>query len=563
MMRLALSSFALAVPATLALAAAAAVPSHAGSAPVTAQEAQAWREDLRVVATEVPRRQPFLYEGLTPTHLTPARWDSAVAALDARIPRLARHEILVGMEQIVALVGAGHTSINPFYDVKMGFRSYPLELYDFSDGVFVTRAAPEQAALVGARVVRIGTLPVEDARRRVETVFGHENEWFAKGAGMRYLMIPEVLGALGITPDMEHLSLGLERDGRTETVVVAPGGPVAGGRDPRGGEARAKWVGMRRPGVAPPLYLSHPETLRWVQYLPESRTLYVAYQSCAEHAPGPAIPGFFDHVFALADSLPVERFVIDVRDNLGGNSFHNRQLLLNLIRRPRLDRPGHLFVIIGRGTYSAAQNLVQDLERYTHATFVGEPTGSPTAFFGDHEPVTLPRSGVSLNIATLWWHEDPKDQRPYIAPRWYADVRSADYRDGVDPALRVIAERADQPTLGDRLRQALATGDSAAMAARLDENRRDPVNRFVTGEGEVNALGYSLLGAGQAAQAALVFRINARAFDQAATPHDSLGECYERLGYRAAAREQYRRALEIAPGLESAREALARLGDAP
>src|SRR5215470_9319505 len=122
-------------------------------------EVTAWREDLRTLATELPRRHPLLFEQLTPTRLTQARLDSAVAALDARIPLLARYEVIVGMEQIMALVGAGHTSINPFFDPSLGFRYYPLELHDFRDGLFVIRADSAHRALAGARIVRIGNLP--------------------------------------------------------------------------------------------------------------------------------------------------------------------------------------------------------------------------------------------------------------------------------------------------------------------------------------------------------------------------------------------------------------------
>ena len=41
------------------------------------------------------------------------------------------------------------------------------------------------------------------------------------------------------------------------------------------------------------------------------------------------------------------------------------------------ERFGRLLVLIGGSTFSAAQTLVNQLERYTDACFVGEPSGSP------------------------------------------------------------------------------------------------------------------------------------------------------------------------------------------
>lgn len=47
---------------------------------------------------------------------------------------------------------------------------------------------------------------------------------------------------------------------------------------------------------------------------------------------------------------------------------------------PRINWRGALFVIIGRNTFSAAQNSATLLDRHTHAVFVGEPTGSRPSF---------------------------------------------------------------------------------------------------------------------------------------------------------------------------------------
>lgn len=43
--------------------------------------------------------------------ITPAEVDAAIQRLRERIPKLARHEIIVEMARIVAMVGDGHTNI--------------------------------------------------------------------------------------------------------------------------------------------------------------------------------------------------------------------------------------------------------------------------------------------------------------------------------------------------------------------------------------------------------------------------------------------------------------------
>ena len=48
-----------------------------------------------------------------------------------------------------------------------------------------------------------------------------------------------------------------------------------------------------------------------------------------------------------------------------------------------------MFVIIGRRTFSACQNLVNELDNYTNAIFIGEPTAENINFYGDTRPGSL------------------------------------------------------------------------------------------------------------------------------------------------------------------------------
>ena len=90
---------------------------------------------------------------------------------------------------------------------------------------------------------------------------------------------------------------------------------------------------------------------------------------------------FSERLFRFIEDHDVERLVIDMRWNNGGNTFLGQTLLLGVIASEKINQPGRLFVIIGRRTYSAAQNMATYFERFTNATFVGEPTGSsPNSF---------------------------------------------------------------------------------------------------------------------------------------------------------------------------------------
>ena len=162
---------------------------------------------------------------------------------------------------------------------------------------------------------------------------------------------------------------------------------------------------------------------------------------------------FFPRVLQFASEHPVEKLVLDIRRNDGGNNFLNKPVLLGAIKS-KLDEHGKFFTIIGRQTFSAAMNLSNQLERFTQTTFVGEPTGQRVNFYGDPTTITAPNSKLKVSASTLWWQDqDPRDTRPYIAPQLAADPSFADYKAGRDPAMEAILNYKPEEPLTDVIRR--------------------------------------------------------------------------------------------------------------
>ena len=525
----------------------------AAGAPAAPSGIAAWRSDLALLRRELPTRHPAPF-----LNVTRARWDSAAAALDRRLPSLSRDLALVEFMRLVALLGDAHTSLDP--GPALGLRFYPLELYAFDDGLFIRRADSTHAGLVGAKVLRIGRATADEAIERVAPLIPHENEWWVRAWAPFMLTIPEVLAGSGLAGDVERLPLVIERDGRVDTVRVAPAGRIADqhGHGPTPIDMSG-WTSLRS-GPAPWWEQRPGEPLWWTFDAP-TRTLYACMRAVAP-SPGSATNrAQWDRMFALADSVTPARLVVDIRENGGGNGALNRYPIQQLLRRPALDRPDRLFVIIGRRTFSAAQQFANLLEAWTQATFVGEPTGQRPSQYGDHRPLALPASGMTVQISTVF-HQAPNefDQRLFVAPRLYTPLDSRSYRSGSDPALAAILSPDTTAPVMDVMTRALAAGDTAAAERALAAARERIVNRFRSFEREVNDLGYRLAANGQPEHAIQVFRINARAYPGSANTHDSLGEALLNSGYRDAAIAAYRRALEAEPGFPPSVQALQRLG---
>jgi len=380
-----------------------------------------WRDDLSALDAGLRREHRNLFH-----HLSPDAWRDAVRALHGRIPSLAGHEIAVELARLGAMIGDGHTALRLTDVPDLG--RCPLHLERFQDGIFVRAIAEEHGRLAGARLHAIDGVPVEEAWDAVRPVISRDNEWGVRAAAPDLLAMPAVLHAVGIAPDPDRARYEVAlRGGRRETIslrrVAGDGGPLVDARDG---------------AVAPPPWLRRSPEENGIELLADSRTLAFAYNRVRDGLDEP-LAALFDRLFVQIETEGVERLVIDLRLNHGGNNALNLPLVHHLVRSDRVNQWGKLFVVIGRRTFSAAMNLAVDLERHTRVLFVGEPTGSSPNHFGENAEIVLPHGGLRATAAALWWqHSLPYDDRPWIAPDLPAPLRSDDYAANRDPVLAAI-----------------------------------------------------------------------------------------------------------------------------
>ncbi len=530
-----------------------------GAAVISAAEAEKWREDLRFMAEEMPKRHRNLFHAMTRE-----QYETAVKSLNERIPSLTRNQIIVEFTRIVAMVGDGHTSIAGLMsDPRIGFRSYPLTLHFFKDGLFVMTADREHSQAVGARVLRIGNKSAEQAFDAIKgLVFhDHKNEFGLKASAPFVLVTPEVLHAVGLIEDMEKAQFVLEKDGKQMTVELKPVVRNTMGEHssvwdyikPQG------WVDARDAASAPtPLWLKNVRDLFWFEYLADSKTVYVQFNGVADKE-NETVADFSKRLFAFVEKNPVDRLILDLRWNGGGNNYLNKPLIVGLIKS-KVDERGKLFTIISRYTFSAAQNLVNELEKYTSTIFVGEPTGENVNFYGDAARIELPNSKLVVRASTLWWQNlDPRDRRLWTGPQIAAEMTSKDYVTNNDPALKAILNYSPKKELTEQLMDALSANDVQLAAKRFREFKDDPANTYLNTEATMNSFGYKLMGMKRLDQAIEIFKLNTEAYPQSSNVWDSLGEAYMNQGNKELAIKNYEKALALDPSNGNAATILKRL----
>jgi hypothetical protein len=255
--------------------------------------------------------------------------------------------------------------------------------------------------------------------------------------------------------------------------------------------------------------------------------------------------------------------VIDLRNNGGGNNGLNRDVIKGILKS-KIDERGRLFVITGRATFSAAQNLVSDFENWTNAIFVGEPTAGHPNHYGDARAITLPNSKISVRISTIHWQDvDPRDNRPWTAPEIAAPLTFEEYRKGIDPAMTAIVEYKPGSSLQDLIGAATMGKDISVFLREMGSFAGDPKHKYVDTEGAVNRLGYALLRSGRSADAVEVFKLNTRTHPNSANVYDSLGDALQAVGQKEEAIKAYNKALSIEPNYPSSLESLTKLRAQP
>ncbi len=400
-------------------------------------------------------------------------FEQRVSLLRARIPRLDRAQAILGLASIIALVGDAHTGFGLGTSPPISFHAFPIKVYQYSDGIFIQAAAPQYKGLVGDEIIAVGGVPMATVLQRLRSVVMATNEWTFRSQ-LAFQFKGEILHALGLSQSDDSATFEVRGpSGVSKVALKTIAQPFSVGYKP-GPPAGSDWIDAR--SAVAPLYLEHLDKFYWYEWLPAARTLYVQCNFIL-NADQESFTAFFTKVFALADATRIDKFVLDLRFNGGGDNMLLPVVVQSLVRRDSINAPGRLFVIIGRGTQSAAENLVNRLQRDTHATFVGEPTGERPNEFGDPWPFVLPNSHIEVHVASIQWEDiDPRDDRDWTGPDLAAELTSADYASNVDPAMNIIASATFAPI--DVALQPFLGGDIGSLHKAYLAYVDDPAHKF-------------------------------------------------------------------------------------
>ena len=376
-----------------------------------------WRRDIDFFMREAQRM-----------HVHPERpahsreFIDTIAAMKARVPTSTDMSIKLGLRRAVAMLRDGHSGMAP----DSAMRMLPIDVYLFSDGVYVVNGVGEASKYVGSRVVALGKKNIADVSSAASAYITRDNDSDLRARLPAALANTAILADIGAANADGTVDVTLEDKTGKRSVERMTGGAL---RRP---------LGLMSPTQAPkPFYLDRSRVY-WTRELPEARALYLNFNAVAQMDSLP-LPAFSRRLAEQLRNPSYSNLVVDVRLNGGGNTFLLPPLIQAIASFAASDTTRRVYVITSRHTYSAAQNFTGKLEWLLNPTFVGEPTGSAPNFTGESTGTVLPYSGIQMGISNrMHMNSDWEDKRVWIAPQIPVPLSSTEFFAGRDPALEAI-----------------------------------------------------------------------------------------------------------------------------
>lgn len=401
---------------------------------------------------------------------TRAAFVRGLDGLKARAAGLDRAQLTMEVARLVAIANNGHTKVITRLD-DTAFKSVPVRLGLFADGLFVVKTAGDNRDLLGAQILTVNGREGDALIASLRPFIGGPAT-LLRAHAPRLIVSPELLHAAGLGDSPERadfrfrLADGSEIDRTLSAVAHANAkidaywpvrdlSPVPPDRD------NADWTHVLGEPDAVPLYLSRPDQNYWHVLTENGKLLYLQINRMQDEGAEP-LGDYLSRVLQEIRRDGVKYVAVDLRFNRGGNYLLAADFARALPET--LPADGQVLILTGENTFSAAISVVSRLKYFSDGRGIqlGEPMGDRGQMWGEGGIAILPNSKIAVRYAT-GYHDWEKGCR--LAQITYCflpnyiygaapgpldpqvEVRPAfvDYAAGRDPVMAEVLKRMVNP----------------------------------------------------------------------------------------------------------------------
>jgi len=379
-----------------------------------------WTEDIDQLELELPQRHKNLF-----FRLEKKDFYEQIQNLKKDLVNLDNYMIYARIMAIVASIRDAHTTVT-----MSVAKVIPFEFYWFSEGIYLVDTFGENNDALNCRVTYLNGIPIDEVIQRLTSIVSCENKSFLRAQLPKYLPAVELLYGLEIIDEFEDVEITFELQNGiafTETVTTCEYSNLK--------RKIIKDVGVSQDYL--PLYRKNKSKNFWSFFIEEHNTLYFKYNSCRDMQ-DTTVEDFCVDLLHFINQEEVKKLVIDLRNNLGGDSTLLDPFIEELSKCKILNREGSIFVILGRETFSSALLNAYSLKNGTKAIFVGEATGGKPNCYGEVLYFDLKNSKLRIRYSTEYYKIIKDDKQLSFFPEVNFEVTIKDYLDKRDPCMDYI-----------------------------------------------------------------------------------------------------------------------------
>ncbi len=336
-------------------------------------------EDINFFMKELPNQHINLF-----SIISKEEFNTMTEQLIDQVDQLSNKQVFVELNKIIASVGDAHTSIN-YWD---GY-SYPLQFYVLDGKVYVVNAGKDFEDMLFSQVIKINDVDINKVIEQLKTLISHENESWVSAMLPNYLQSPVYMYGLGILQNETETVFTVQKDGEEGKYTV----PTL-----EYGES-TELVNTKEKDVLLGTYNKYYD----YEYLTQDRALYFEYNACAEME-DQSFADFNQEMMNRIENEEVDKIIIDLRSNSGGNSEILNPFTQRLNDYIKEKPEVKIYTLVGRNTFSSGMFAIYRIkEAAPEAVSVGEPTGGALDCYGEVKTMELPNTRIPISYSTKYF----------------------------------------------------------------------------------------------------------------------------------------------------------------
>ncbi|WKK86795.2 hypothetical protein QYS48_07855 [Marivirga arenosa] len=346
---------------------------------------QQWLDDIAYF------ENVYLQESNTFPEDSLEKCQSILDQLKQQVESLDDNELILKFSRCVSMANNGHTVIPLHFMAKV-----PLRFYKFSDGVHIVKTDSASTPYLGAKVLKINDLTIEDVEEKLKPYLSGIDRWRSYKAS-NYLCSPEILHGIGLS-EKNSMTLTLLKDKdtlkATFTTKEMKKKYYENWSDLYPDPADSGWHYALNPNIQKPLYLDKMQEGVFYHFIDSTKSAYFSINGYWNQA-----DDFEDKIEDFLEVLETKtdyNVIMDLRYFTGGNYI----IPVDLATKPPkiIDSNKKIYLITSNKTFSAGLVTAARIKYYAEEkiVIVGEEVGDNLKFWAENDSYQLPNSGINI-----------------------------------------------------------------------------------------------------------------------------------------------------------------------